>query len=132
MSGNDNTERARRLMMAALDGEISQDDQRELDHLLDGDAEIRTEWERLNRVKEVTSAMTYREPPDDLWDDYWTGVYNRTERGLGWILMSLGAIVLFGYGAWELTAAILTDTAVPMFIKISIFAVLLGLVVLLV
>ncbi len=132
MSGNGNTERAHQLMMAALDGEISKEERRELDRLLKGDAELRTEWKRFSRVKEVTSAMTYREPPDDLWDDYWTGVYNQTERGLGWILTSLGAIVLFGYGAWELTGAILADTDAPMFLKIAIFSVLVGLVVLLV
>ena len=132
MSGNNNGERARRLMMAALDGEITSEDRRELDRILEHDPDLRGEWKRMSRVKEVTDAMTYSDPPDDLWDDYWHGVYNRVERGIGWIVMSLGAMVLLGYGAWEVTGAILEDTSAPLLVKIAIFAVLIGLVVLLV
>jgi len=132
VSGNNNGERARRLMMAALDGEITSEERRELDRILEHDPEIRGEWERMSRVKEVTDAMTYSAPPDDLWDDYWRGVYNRFERGIGWIILSLGAMALLGYGAWEITGAILKDTSAPLFVKLAIFAVFAGTIVLLV
>ncbi|MDX1389663.1 MAG: hypothetical protein R3344_10765, partial [Acidobacteriota bacterium] len=47
-------------------------------------------------------------------------------------LTSIGSIVLFGYGAWHLAGAILADTDAPMFLKVAIFSVLVGLVILLV
>ena len=55
-------------MMAALDGEISPEEQRELDRVLETDSEIREEWERMSRVKEVTSTMVMREPPEEVWE----------------------------------------------------------------
>ena len=94
-------ELARRLMMGALDGEISRQEQQELTRLLQNDPVLEAEWQQLQRVKEVTSGMVFRKPPEETWDTYWTGVYQRLERGIGWILVSVGAILLLSYGAWE-------------------------------
>jgi hypothetical protein len=120
----------RRLMMAALDGEISTDERLELERALALDGALRREWESMSRVKAVTSEIGFREPPEEVWGQYWTSVYNRTERGVGWILVSVGAIVLLGYGAWEFVTSLLEDTAVPWPIKFAILAVALGLVTL--
>ena len=84
----------------------------------------------MNRVKEVTAEITFREPPEEVWRQYWGSVYNRTERGLGWILVSVGSIVLLGYGVWEFVTHLLEDSGIPWPIKLAILAVALGLVVL--
>jgi ferric-dicitrate binding protein FerR (iron transport regulator) len=125
-------ERSRRLMMAALDGEISPEEQRELDHALETDSEVREEWERMSRVKEVTSTMVMREPPEEVWEEYWTSVYNRTERGIGWVLFSLGSIVLLGYGAWKWAEAVFQTEDLPFLPKAAILGVALGLSILVV
>ena len=125
-------ERARRLMMAALDGEISPEERRELDGMLETNSEIREEWEQMNRVKEVTSAMALREPPEEVWGEYWTSVYNRTERGIGWLLLSLGSIVLLGYGAWKWAEAVFRTEDLPLLPKVAILGVAFGLSVLVV
>jgi anti-sigma factor RsiW len=125
-------ERSRRLMMAALDGEISPEEQRELDRVLETDSEVREEWERMSRVKEVTSTMVMREPPEEVWEQYWTSVYNRTERGIGWVLFSLGSIVLLGYGAWKWAEAIFQTEDLPFLPKAAILGVALGLSILVV
>ncbi len=119
-------------MMAALDREIAADEQQELDRMLAADDELRREWERLRRVKEVTDAMRFRKPPEETWDFYFESVYNRMERGLAWILVSVGAIVLASYGIWQALGEILADTTLPGFVKIAIFAVTVGGLVLLV
>jgi hypothetical protein len=113
-------------MMAALDGEISGEDRGVLDGLLAGDATLRREFEQLQRVKEVTSTMALTEPPDEIWDDYWTSVYNKVERGIGWVLVSIAAVVLVAFGLWHATEALLADADVPGFVKISIFGLFLG------
>ena len=123
-------ERARGLMMAALDEELDAAQQHELDALLEADPELREEWERLQRVKEVTREMQLRKPPEEVWGIYWTSVYNRLERGVGWILLSLGATVLLVFGGWELTQALLADTDLPPLVKLAVFAVVAGLAVL--
>jgi len=63
---------------------------------------------------------------------YWTSVYNRLERGIGWILFSIGAIILLFFGGYKLVEGIIQDASVPLILKIGILSVLGGLVVLLV
>jgi len=125
-------ERAQRLMMAALDGELEPGEREELDRLLDADPALRREWTRMSAVKEVTGAMTLRRPPGETWDRYFESVYNRLERGVAWTLVSLGAIVLAGYALWHALEGLLASTGLPPVVKVAIFAVLLGGVILLV
>jgi hypothetical protein len=123
-------ELARRLMMGALDGEISRQEEQELGQLLKRDPALEAEWQQLQRVKEVTSGMVFRKPPEEIWDRYWTGVYQRFERGIGWILVSVGAILLLSYGAWEGVQEFFDDTTTPPIVKYGAVAVIVGLVVL--
>ncbi|UCC73578.1 MAG: hypothetical protein JSV86_03170 [Gemmatimonadota bacterium] len=128
----DPKERARRLMMAGLDGELLAGERAELERLLDDHPALRAELERLQRVKEVTGSMALKRAPEEVWGDYWASVYSRLERGIGWILLSLGAIVLISYGAWHGVKQLIADVTMPMYIKAAILALLVGIVVLLV
>jgi ferric-dicitrate binding protein FerR (iron transport regulator) len=125
-------ERARRLIMASIDGELSGGERGELERLLDEHPALRVEWARFQRVKEVTEAMALRPAPEEVWSDYWASVYSRLERGIGWILFSLGAIVLLSYGAWTGVRELIADAAMPWFVKVSLMALTIGTVVLLV
>lgn len=118
--------RAQRLLMGGLDGELSAEQREELDRLLDADPSLRAEWKRLTKVKEVTETMTLRRPPDEIWEDYWTSVYNRVERGVGWILVSLGAIVLLSYALWHAAQEFLADASLPGFVKIAVLLTVVG------
>ena len=123
-------ERVRQLLMSGLDGELSAEERAELERLLSADPKLRDEWDRLSRVKEVTQSMALRKPPDEVWEDYWASVYSRLERGVGWILVSVGGIVLVSYGAWQGVQALIADTDMPWFLKGAILATTVGLVVL--
>lgn len=123
-------DRAQALMMAALDGEITPADRRELDALVARDPVLADEWRRMTRLKEVTATMTLQHPPEEVWDRYWHSTYRRAERGVGWILLSLGALVLTGYGLWHAAGALLADTETPTVVRAAIAATALGLIVL--
>jgi len=125
-------ERARQLMMAGLDGELSGNERAELDRLLAADEALGREWQRFKRVREVTASMRYSEPPAEVWEDYWTSVYSRTERRLGWLLMTSGLTVVFGWAAWHWIEMLLRDSSLPGYIRVAIFAIVFGLVILLV
>lgn len=125
-------ERVRQLMMGALDGELARADADELARRLRDDPALEQEWQQLQRVKEVTQAMSLRHPPEETWDHYWTGVYRRLERGVAWILVSIGAVVLLSWGLWQAIQDILGDTALPALIKAGILALIAGAVILLV
>jgi ferric-dicitrate binding protein FerR (iron transport regulator) len=129
---NPDAERAHQLMMGALDGELDHAEQAELDGLLAATPALQAEWERLKQVKEVTSTMTLRSPPEEVWESYWTSVYHRLERGVGWILASIGAIVLLAYGLWTAAQELMADASIPGFIKAAVFATLLGTAIILV
>jgi ferric-dicitrate binding protein FerR (iron transport regulator) len=135
VSGRDTTDRldrARELLMRALDGEMTEIEREELEALLAADPELRAERDRLARLTEVTAEMKPRNPPEEIWDGYWNSVYSRVERGIGWILVSLGAIVVGGWAVWEGTKDLLVDPTLPGLVKAGILALGFGLVILLV
>jgi anti-sigma factor RsiW len=114
------------LMMAALDGEIGPEEREEFDRALDRDTALRKEWERMTRVKEVTAEMTLREPPAEVWDDYWEDIYRRNERKVAWILVSIGASLLLGYGIFEFVREIVGDSTLPVIVKGGLLFAALG------
>ena len=73
--------------------------------------------------------MKPRNPPEQVWDGYWNSVYSRMERGIGWILVSLGAIVVGGWAVWEGTRELIADPTLPGFVKAGILALGFGLVI---
>lgn len=123
-------ERVQQLMMAALDGEIPADEQRELDALIAAHPDVAHEWRRFQRLKEVTTGMSLRTPPEETWDRYWQSTYRRTERGIAWLLVSIGAIVLFSYWAWHAVLAFFEPGSEPLGIRLAIAAVTIGMVIL--
>ena len=94
-------DRVHTLMMAALDGECTEADRRQLDAELAHSPSLQAEWERLQRVKEVTMTIAVARPPDEVWDRYRTSVLHRTERGVAWFLIAMGAAVLGAVGLWR-------------------------------
>ena len=127
---NGEADRTHRLMMGALDGELDEADKAEFERLLIRDPALQTEWKRLNELQEVTSTMALRSPPEEVWETYWTSVYHRFERGVGWVLLSLGAIVSLSYGLWRFARELMADTTIPLFMKGAIVAVIVGGVIL--
>jgi ferric-dicitrate binding protein FerR (iron transport regulator) len=123
-------ERWTRLLMSALDGELSETEREAFEDVLEHDSELRAEWDRLRRVKEVTDSMKLREPPEEVWGSYWSGVYRRTERGIAWILVSVGAIVLISWGLVHWVQDVLADTSVPGLIRWASVGLVVGLVIL--
>ena len=118
--------------MRALDAELEPAERSEIERLLSDNPELREEWDRLSKLKEVTGNMKLRNAPEEMWDGYWNSVYSRFERGLAWILVSLGAIVVGSWGAWYFVKDLMADADLPTVIKWSILALLVGLVMLLV
>ncbi|MCB2204844.1 hypothetical protein KQI65_08840 [bacterium] len=114
------TDRFRMLMMKALDGELAGSEHSEFDNYL-RDEECQQEWIAFRKVKEATMDLKLSEAAPEVWDGYWKGVYNRTERGIAWLLFTAGALLLLGYGAVEFVEKLWLDTQAPLIVKIGIF-----------
>ena len=94
--------------------------------------ECRQEFEEMKKFEEVMGKMAFKKPPKATWELYWSGVYNRLERGIGWIFMSIGAMILLFFGGYKMVEGIVQDPEIPLLLKVGILAVLAGMVVLLV
>lgn len=120
----------KRLLMGLLDSELSADEKKSVEMHLDGCVECRGELEEFNKMKGVMKNMRYKEPPDEVWEKYWSKVYNRLERGLSWILVSIGAMILLFYAGFKAVGSLVRDPTVAIFLKVAILVLLAGLVIL--
>jgi len=123
------------LLSAYVDGELNADDTARIEaHLALPDsasAYARREIEHLRQLKQVTGTMRLKEPRAEEWEIFWDNVYNRAERSLGWILMSVGLVVIGAWAALQVVMALVASDGLPLYIKGGIFTVAAGVMVLL-
>ena len=118
------------LMMGYLDNELDDEQKRRFEEHLAGCRECADEIKEFKHLKAITDEVTLVEPEDRIWQDYWSGIYNRIERSLGWIIFSVSAILLAIYGGFKLIETIVTDATVGMFLKIGLLTLVVGLAIL--
>ncbi|HUU91387.1 MAG TPA: zf-HC2 domain-containing protein [Phycisphaerae bacterium] len=119
-----------RMASAYLDGELADEERRRFEeHLAACDACTR-ELAELKRLTEDLNMMRFKEPGDEELQRYWSGVYNRLERSIGWILLSVGVILTLCYGAFRIIEEMIRDPAISGVLKVGVCALIAGLVVL--
>ena len=118
------------LMMGYLDNELSDEQRNQFEEHLASCSECKGELKEFQKLKAITDEVTLVEPEDKLWQDYWTGIYNRIERDLGWIIFSVSAILLTIYGGFKLIEEIVTDATTGMLLKLGLLALIIGLAIL--
>ena len=118
------------LMMGYLDDELS-DEQRTTfqEHLTDC-SDCRLELEEFKKLKAITDDVTLMEPEDKIWQQYWGNIYNRLERGVGWILFGISAILLLIYGGFKMIEDIVNDPKTGFGLKVGLIALIIGLAIL--
>lgn len=122
----------REMLSGYVDGELSEKERLAFEKDLAESAELRAELEEFMRLKEMTGIMTYADLPDEVWENYWQSLYKKLERGFGWIFFSVGAIALLFYGVFQFLSELYINPTTPIFIKIAVTALLLGVIILLV
>ena len=122
----------RDLLMGYLDNELDEDQKSRFEQHLAGCRECTEELKEFRKLKAITDEVTLVEPEDRIWQQYWNGVYNRIERGVGWIVFSIAAIVLVIYGGFKAIDEIIEDPNVEMIVKIGLLALIVGMAILLV
>ena len=125
-------ENIKELMMGYLDDEISNEERKIFEEHLIQCEDCTSELEEYKKLKEVTDTMQLTEPEEKVWNTYWSGIYNRIERGTGWILFSIGVIILLCYGGYKVVEEIIADPKIGVFVKVAIFAIIGGFSILLV
>ena len=67
----------------------------------------------MGKFEEVMSKIALKNPPKDVWKLYWASVYNRLERRIGWILLSIGAMIILFFGGYKMVEGIIQDPSNP-------------------
>jgi len=120
------------LMMGYLDNELD-DSQKQsfLDHIQKC-PDCSAELDDFKNLKKITDDVQFYEPEDKLWQQYWGNVYNRTERGIGWIIFSISSICLLIYAGFKIIESIVKDEQIDLLLKIGLFAFIVSIAILLV
>jgi predicted anti-sigma-YlaC factor YlaD len=119
------------LLMGYLDSELTEVEVERIERHLRECSDCASELLEFRRLKEVTQNMRVVAPDEKYWERYWSSVYNRLERRIGWILISLGAILLTSYALYWLVLE-LVESSVPVVVQIGVAALIVGVCTLLV
>jgi predicted anti-sigma-YlaC factor YlaD len=114
------------LLMGYLDSELTELEILRVEQHIKECAECAAELEEFRKLKEVTHDMKVLMPDEKYWEDYWSHVYNRLERRIGWILISLGAILLTSYGLYVGIEELLLRQGIPLLVRIGVIALVIG------
>jgi len=120
------------LLIRSVDGEASEEETRKLrDHVAEC-GRCREELRAHQKLRDLALELGRIQPPEELWDEYVQGVYKRMERGVGWLLLVIGAAALALVGAWSYVTDFLLAGEAPVLLKVGCTAAIAGFVVLLV
>jgi hypothetical protein len=125
-----NCEKIQVMLMGMIDGELQPDDELLVKAHLDSCRACREQYKAFKILKEDTLDMKFKKLPEMYWDEYWTHVYNKIERGVGWIFMSIGLIMLASYGFYEFIKDFLFNDEVPVILRAGTSVLGIGIVVL--
>ncbi len=118
------------LLMGFVDNELDEKQRTLVQAHLSECPICREEFEKFSGLKKETSEMKFKQLPEIFWDEYWSHVYNKIERGIGWIFFSIGAIILLIYAGYMLFEEFFFNPAEPLILKIGVAAGSVGFVIL--
>lgn len=120
------------LMEKYFEKAISQSEEQELNNLLRSNSMLKAEFEDQKKVREVLDKMKMKNPSSEVWDGYWLGIYRKLERGLSWIFISIGAVILFSYAVYQASEQFFFDPSTPEIIKWGVTIFFIGVIILLI
>lgn len=65
-------------------------------------------------------------------EEYWKKFYNKVERVISWLILTLGAVILITYGIFKLFEGLIIDQEISIIVKVGIFCLIAGFVMLLI
>jgi anti-sigma factor RsiW len=113
---------SQRLLTAFLDDELAPAERLTFERQIAADPELAREVARHRSLIDMAQGAALAEPTDHEVRRFWARFYNRTEWQLGWVLLTIGLLVLAIEGAWLL----LTTAALGWLLKAAIISTATG------
>ena len=117
-------------VMALIDNELTGKEKKAVEKHLQECTKCQHDYKLLLKTKEITREMKLKKLPEMYWEEYWQHIYNRIERGISWILISIGAIIVISFAAWQMVSELIADQKLNPFFKVGIIILVAGLVIL--
>ena len=114
------------LISGYLDDELSPEERAAVERRLAESESFREEYEKMKRLVEAAGDLGVDRPPEEVWDTFLDGVYNRAERQTGWLIFIAGAALLACVGVY----LFVTEPWGSALIKFLVASPVVGLVVL--
>ncbi len=112
-----------------FDGNLSEEEKKELKGLTLKDKKTAKELKEMDKLKEVIDMLEPVDPERE-WEKYWSSLYNKLERGIGWIIFSIGAILTIAFFGFQFIKELISDPHIALFAKVGLIALILGLAIL--
>ncbi|MAT58699.1 MAG: hypothetical protein CMF23_12075 [Ignavibacteriae bacterium] len=112
-----------------IDKSLTDNEKKELDKFL-MDEDYKKEFQNQINVKEAVMNLNLKKPKSEFWDNYWLNTYNRLERGVAWILISIGLTLLIGFAVFQFIQKLFVDDGGPFIIKIGLIVLFTGALIL--
>lgn len=125
-------QKIRELISSYHDSELDGQQKEIVEEHLKQCPECKKEFEEMGKFEEVMSKMELKKPSPEVWKIYANSVYNHLERRIGWILFSIGAMILLFFGGYKALEDVIQDASIPFLLKVGILALMGGLIVLLI
>ena len=108
---------------------LSPEEKEELTRLTKKDEKTAKELKDMDKLKEVIEMLEPVDPEKD-WEEYWSSLYNRLERGIGWIIFSIGAILTLTFFGFQLIKELIRDPRIALCAKVGLISLILGFAIL--
>ena len=118
---------ARILMMGLIDDELPDNEKQEVQKHLKSCSACQVQYNSFIKLKEEEKFMNELPQSEEIFDEYWTHIYNRIERATGWVILSVGAIILLTYGAYIMLETFFYDKSEPLTLKFGVAFFAIGL-----
>ncbi len=120
----------RELAAGYVDGELTPEEKREFETMMAEHPELRDDVSSFQKINDLTRRVRFEELPDPIWEAYGASLYRRAESALGWILLSIGAMLILGFAAWGMWGGFFMNSAEPLILRIAVGALSVGAIVL--
>ena len=120
------------LLMGYVDDEISDEERVELEKHLSGCGDCTEELTDFKDLKSITDDIALYQPEDEVFEKYWSSIYNRIERTAGWVVLSVSGVVVLFYVGYMVIEDIIKDPTMSRVFKGALLAFIAALSVLLV
>jgi predicted anti-sigma-YlaC factor YlaD len=119
-------EEIKKLLALYHEGELNDEEKHLVEKHLAECPECQREADEFHQLEEVLGEMKLKEPSKELWEIYWASVYNRIERRTGWVVLSIGLIILLCFGAYQALKDILNNPHIPTIVVVGLLTLVGG------